>query len=109
MHLIVAGNVGSSSGSVQQAVEDRREGKHGEQGGVQIARVLVALDAFVPASNRDHVLHRGVWRTEARNHWRLHWAKVLTIGGWGKGFFESWIRYDMGVGDKYSFAGCTVK
>jgi hypothetical protein len=42
------------------------EGEHGEERGVQVARVLVALDAFVAAAEVDQGV-RGDGREVARN------------------------------------------
>lgn len=49
LDLVVGVNVAWSPGPVEHVVKHLGAGKHGKEGGVQVARVVVALDAPFPA------------------------------------------------------------
>ena len=42
-------NIQHVAGPVEDRIEDAGEGEHGEEGSVQVAGVLVALDTTVPS------------------------------------------------------------
>ena len=57
----VLGDVVGGLRPVEEPVKDPREGEHGEEGGVEVARVLVTLDALVAPAHPRHVAHLGEW------------------------------------------------
>ena len=48
-YLLYLRNIQHVAGPVEDRIEDAGEGEHGEEGSVQVAGVLVALDTTVPS------------------------------------------------------------
>ena len=67
----------------------------------------MALDAFVPATDGDHIVNTWMRGTEARDDGRVDWSKVLTKGWRWQGLLEPGVGDDMSEGDEDSFARCT--
>ena len=80
LNLLVLLQVALHAGPVQDGVEGHGEGEHAEQGGVQVTRVVVALDSPALATVQLDVDDDARRRHCARDIGTLHATKHCQIG-----------------------------
>ena len=84
-------------GSVEEGVEHAGEGEHGEEGRVEVAGVLVALDPPVTTCHCAHVRDGRVRRDDPGQNRGVETAELL---GPANGFPEPGVRADLGHRDE---------